>query len=97
MKKICFQSFLLETLDWQAGSKAPGVWAPGLQLQLLGVGSSQLHGAQLRERDIDTGSAFQILSIRLVIERSYDQQTDSSEFLRSVSGTEVSRRLPRAC
>ena len=80
---------------WLQGSRGLGSRAPGLQL--LGVSSSELHGSQLRERDIDTGSAFQILSIKLVIERTYDQQTDSSEFLRSVSGTEVSRRLPRAC
>ena len=81
MKKICFQSFLLQTLGWQAGSKAPGVWAPGLQLQLLGVSSSQLHCAQLGERDIDTSPAFQILSIKLVKEAS-DRQTVLSSYVR---------------
>ena len=81
MKKICFQSFLLQTLGWQAGSKAPGVWAPGLQLQLLGVGSCQLHCSQLRERDIDTGSAFQILSIRLVMETVSRQTARASSYV----------------
>ena len=85
--------FLLQTLGWQAGSKAPGVWAPGLQLQLLGVGSSQLHCAQLRERDVDSGPAFQVLSIRRVIEALLADR----QFLRSVSGTEASRRQATAC
>ena len=61
------------------GSRGLGSRAPGLQL--LGVSSSELHGSQLRERDIDTGSAFQILSIRLVMETVSRQTARASSYV----------------
>ena len=58
--KKSVSSFMLNMFSVVFVSRLEADWlqAPRLQLQLLGVSSSQLHCAQLGERNIETSSGF---------------------------------------